>query len=356
MSTNTGVTSGNSPSPAPDATPESSTGTTTDVKTPESSTGTPESKQDLLSVVMQVAPPNPKADDLDLPVVVSKGDEKTETPDGAKPEAPKAEDPSAQPEKADYKDPTEAELKNFGKEAQKRIRELIEQRNSFKTQLEPIQAQAAEYQKLEKYLTENEISGEDYNTLLGIGAALRKGDFKTFLDGIEPYVQLAKQATGQLLPEDLQAKVDQGLVPEDVARELVQSKTAAQLAADRAKADAEASEQAKLSQQTLAIKSAVTEWEKTTAAKDPDFEAKKIAVHRFVAAQIASSGRPDSPARALEIARKAYEEVNAVFGKANPPKPTDPRPSTGGGNGGSQMVAEPKTLMEAALLGLAKSR
>ena len=58
---------------------------------------------------------------------------------------------------------------------------------------------------------------------------------------------------------------------------------------------------------------------------------------------------------ALTITKAAYDEVNATIRKQRPaPAPTSKLPN---GNGAtSPVTAEPKSLMEAAMLGLARAR
>ena len=100
----------------------------------------------------------------------------------------------------------------------------------------------------------------------------------------------------------------------------------------------------------------VANFEAQLAARDPDYRAKADAIRRTTQAILHErGGQISSPEEALEIVRAAHQEVTAQYRRLMPgPRPTNPVP-----NGNSQQPsarADPKTLMEAALMGLEKSR
>jgi len=66
-------------------------------------------------------------------------------------------------------------------------------------------------------------------------------------------------------------------------------------------------------------------------------------------------GVPQSPEQALDYVKKAYDEVNDGLKKLRPqPKATSRVPGSTG-QGGTAPVAEPKTMMEAAMQAIQKS-
>jgi hypothetical protein len=100
----------------------------------------------------------------------------------------------------------------------------------------------------------------------------------------------------------------------------------------------------------------VTAFEQRIAAIDPDYKAKAASVRRTAQAMLLERGGTIQTVQdALEITRAAYDEVNATMRRQRPaPVPTAARPN---GNGTtSPVTAEPKSLMEAALQGLARAR
>ncbi|MEA3594692.1 hypothetical protein OIN70_15095, partial [Staphylococcus aureus] len=119
---------------------------------------------------------------------------------------------------------------------------------------------------------------ESFTTLLGLGAALQKGDFKTFLEGVAPYVQLAQEYLGHTLPQDLREQVLNGHMTEDGARhvarqrlELVQRNEHLSREARTATVQQEASQRTLIEQNANTIADTVTSWENSVKASDPDY-------------------------------------------------------------------------------------
>ena len=97
-----------------------------------------------------------------------------------------------------------------------------------------IKAEAEVTQTLRNFLVTNDIAREDFQLTLDLAAAMRRGDFKSFLEGVGPYVQLATQALGITLPPDLQSEVQQGRVTFDAAAQMSRDRYARALAEQRA--------------------------------------------------------------------------------------------------------------------------
>jgi hypothetical protein len=103
------------------------------------------------------------------------------------------------------------------------------------------------------------------------------------------------------------------------------------------------------------VASAVTTWEAELRGRDPDYDRKAPYVLRFSQALIAEHGRPRTAEAGIAMAKQAYEEANRMFASVKPaPVPTAPQPSGARSVNGAR--AEPKTLMEAAMLGLERAR
>jgi hypothetical protein len=100
----------------------------------------------------------------------------------------------------------------------------------------------------------------------------------------------------------------------------------------------------------------VTAYEERSAASDPDYKAKAASVKRVAQAMLLERGGSiQTVDDALSITKAAYDEVNATIRRQQPhPHATARMPN---GNGSTQSARpEPKSMMEAALQGLAKSR
>jgi hypothetical protein len=243
---------------------------------------------------------------------------------------------------------------------QKRIKKLLEQRNEARTEVSSFKAEAEVTQTLRNFLVTNDIAREDFQLTLDLAAAMRRGDFKSFLEGVGPYVQLATQALGITLPPDLQGEVSQGRVTFDAAAQMSRDRYARALAEQRAtRVTQVADTQRTFAQQqhlSRTIEQTVTAWENGIRQNDPDYGRKEETVRNFLWAVVQERGAPQTPEHAVEIAREAYNRATNTLRQFAPsPRPTRAVPSSVN-RAASGARPEPRSLMEAAELGLARAR
>lgn len=253
---------------------------------------------------------------------------------------------------------TEQEIQKYGEGAQKRIRQLLAENRDLKAA--QTQVEASPGNQITRYMEQQQIPLEDAGIVLQLAAALRHGKFQEFLEGVQPYVKLAMESTGRVLPQDLQQRVQQGQVPEDLAAELARRRSQEQFQAriaeqqrEQQTRDAQARE---AQQRALSIQTAVNDWEAKTRQNDPDYGLKSDIIRRVSQALIQQHGVPRTPEQALQYANAAYKEANDQVARFRPaPRPTRQTPSSVR-QSATQPVAEPKSLMEAAMQGLRQSR
>lgn len=336
---------------APSASPEPSSLSSDAQPAPASGAPEGESKESLLSAVMKVVKPSPDADKLKLP-----GNEDPPASDEPQPETADTQDAQGEdiPE-----DPSREELDRYHSRTRKRIEKLLEQRNHARAEVEALRGEAAVAQSVREYLQKNDIAKEDFAVLLDLGAALRRGDWQTFYAGVRPYMQVAEEALGLRLPADLQQRVQQGHLTTEAARQFSQERYARQMAeanAQRNAAYVQSREvQERVAYAQTAIADAVTQWENQVRQSDPDYGLKQDAVKNLLWAVVREQGAPRSPEHAVEIAKEAYRRATDMTSRFAPkPRATAPVPSSIHRSTGA--AAEPKSLMEAAMLGLQRSR
>jgi hypothetical protein len=237
----------------------------------------------------------------------------------------------------------------------KRISKLIEQRNLVRGQFAQIEPDAIAWQQHREFLVQNRVSPEDARLLYDVAASLSRGDFATFLAAVTPYVEAAQMALGQRLPADIQRQVDDGAIPEDVARELVRTRSEAETAKAQAALTQQEAQRASQANVTAQLRGAVAEWETRVRASDPDFDTKAGAIQRHAQALVATRGLPRTREDAVAMAQEAYNEVSQLVAKSRPtPVPTRPTPASA--HVPNPGTPEPKTLMEAVQLGLRRAR
>jgi hypothetical protein len=322
---------------------EPTTTTTADEK-PASPSEAPkgETKETLLEAVTRAVKP---ADDED------EKPEPSPSSEGAKAGAG-AESERTKPDLS--KDPTPEELAGYKEATRERIQALLGERNSFR-------AEAEVTRTLRDFLVTNDIAREDFQLTLDLAAAMRRGDFQAFLEGVGPYVQLATQALGVTLPPDLAGEVQHGRMTFDAASQVSRERYARALAEQRSQRATQvlSSQQSLQQQQHLAqsIETSVASWENGVRATDPDYARKEETVRNFLWAVVRERGAPQTPEHAVQIAQEAYRRANDTLRQwTPPPRPTRSVPSSINRSASAGTRDQPKSMMEAAMLGLERAR
>lgn len=240
-------------------------------------------------------------------------------------------------------------------EARKKVRKLLNERRELRAQVEAMGADAQIGNRLNSFAHENNLSADDIVLGLSAMASLQRGDYADFYRQVAPYVRRAQEVLGLVLPDDLGQRVQQGM-PEQAARELAQARFREMRASEEAKAHAARYQAQQIGAVQADVQRAVNTFEERLAANDPDYRAKAEAVKRVAQALLHErGGRITSVKEALDIVQAAHREVTAQYSKFVPQlRSTSPQPS-----GFSQQPnarAAPKTLMEAALVGLENAR
>jgi hypothetical protein len=237
---------------------------------------------------------------------------------------------------------------------------LLNERFALREQVKGLDAEAQISRSLKTYLQTHDIAKEDFQLTLDLAAAMRRGDFRQFLEGVGPYVQLATEALGLTLPNDLQQSVARGQMTVDAAAAMSRERYARALAEQNA---TRLTQQQQIQHQrqngadlSRSVEQAVTAWENQVRTSDPDYGRKEATVRQFLWAVINERGVPQSPEHAVQIANDAYERATNTLREFAPaPRPTRLSPSSIGRTAAGARP-EPKTLMEAALLGLERAQ
>jgi hypothetical protein len=240
---------------------------------------------------------------------------------------------------------TEKELQQYGKRSRKRIQQLLSQRAELQAQVEAVRPMAEAILPLG-------LKPDDVSQGLGLIAALNRGDFEGFLQGVAPFVDFAQQATGRALPADLQQQVQQGYITLDLARQLAASRLQSQMAVGRQQMTEQQLQAERQATLANTLRKTVSDWEAATRATDPDYAAKEALIKSEVQARMVRQGVPRTPEAALQMARDAYNEVNSRISAFKPkPVPTRPAPNSAA-SVSTPVHQQPKSMMDAMMQGL----
>lgn len=351
-----------SPPPAEPAAPPASTEATSSAPETKPETTSPEAqatenksadgtasgedKQTLLEAVLKA---------VEKPKEATPGEAPPATADAAATE-PQGDEDDDKPDDGEVPELTEEDFRTRRRFSRRVVRNLYRQMNHYKEQ-----AQSAI--GLNDMLQENRITNDEFGAVLSAMVALKRGQMEEFLQIVSPSVELALQATGRMVPPDVQALVQQGhmtseaarrYAAEQVNRRIAESQRAEYMAAEQGRRDAEYQ-----AQQVTQMRNTVEDWESRIKASDPDYARKADAVLTQVNAMLysyAQSGEALTPQRALEIANEAYRRTNEQFAAFQPrPQPTSRTPSSVHSSGPG-VTRAPSSFLEAVKLGVERSR
>lgn len=285
-----------------------------------------ETEDSLLAVVQSVSAQSDEqstdAGDTDSPTEEQSQEAATEQPTGEQPE-----DFSKLP---------------FNKHP--RFRELVKEKNTYKTQVAEYEADAKQYREIQGFMQANGLTAEEVAQSLEMLAKVKTGDPATAYELMQERMEALAVAAGKKLPTELEEKVEQGYIDRETAQELYQRQVDAERKAQVASTQLERQSVQDQQAQVHAMASAVAAWEQSTKATDPDFDLKAELVKDRVRAHVAQHGMPKTTDAALKMSKDAYDAVTQTLLRVRGDK-TPMRTAVGGKTNGSA-APEPKSLLD----------
>jgi hypothetical protein len=306
-----------------------------------------EARPSLLDVVRSVVEPQDQAAE-----------------ESSAPAAEKAESAAeGEGETAPAEEPDNFDGLAFGKHP--RFKQILDQRNTARTRIKELETQVGEverlkapaeqYERIEAFMQQNGLTGQEVVDLYKFGA-LWKSDPEKALEHIQPYLADLYTRTGRILPDDLSTEVDGGQITEARARELARERART---AELERRASEATERATTVEETTAqdrtqreLAAKLTDWEADKKAKDPDYAAKEDLIADRCAALIQQKGHPTNAAEMVALLDQAHADVSERMRKLMPPRPATRKAPTSGSSTHAQ--PQPKSFRQALELAAAR--
>ena len=155
---------------------------------------------------------------------------------------------------------------------------------------------------------------------------------------------MTTKLTGQNLPEDIQAKVNDGYLDEDAAKELSQARASLNRERSMRQHTQKRFSNAAQSASEERLSDTIKPWGEATLTNDPDLSLKQDEFNDRISALVSERGKPKSPEDVLSIANDAYDTINERFKSRQLSK--QPLKSTTKGKLGGVPVAEPSNMRD----------
>lgn len=187
---------------------------------------------------------------------------------------------------------------------------------------------AGRYRNVQKYLDDNNVSAEESANALTVAAMIKRGDASGAWKVLKPIVQQLLVDAGEVLPPDLQKRVDDGEFTAEAASEVALARAAAASGEKGRTFEQQRQERQQQMELSNSLQNTAREWVADRTKKDPNFEAKqeqlKIEIKRLQDA----GWRPTTPEGVKEQLAAAYKAIPSP----RVAKPGQTAPTVGQGN------------------------
>lgn len=176
------------------------------------------------------------------------------------------------------------------------------------TEREALKPRAEQYDKIVSFMTTNSLSPNEMADGMRVMALMKHNPTAAY-EQLQTYIKKLAPYTGEELSPEMRAKVDDGFVDPETAKELSRLKAEKEFLNQRSEEIYQQQVAQQQASSQRAMYDAVTGWEATEKARDPDWSAKYEMVQDRVRSLMATT-KPASPEEAVQLARRALSDVN----------------------------------------------
>jgi len=261
---------------------------------------------------------------------------------------------------------TDEELKSYKPKTRKRIEGLLDDRSRLTERLEAVTPQAEQMESLQNFMQERNLTPANVSELMVVGGLAMSDDPKDLraaLTRVNQFKAQIETQLGEVLPEDLQKKVDDGSLDAEGAKEIALSRITqkrAEVKTERAKETVQTTQsESQRATETAAaqvVHSTISDWQRDKASKDPDYPRKAELLAKEIKLRVlAEGGKVLDKNKALGIAEEAYAEVTRIYKALSPAKTPEAKKFATSKAVPGNSAPKPNSPLEAARAGLAKT-
>jgi len=215
----------------------------------------------------------------------------------------------------DWKKQLKAETRERFEKLQKRDFEKKQEIESLKAKVQEVEVDAGFKHQYTEFLTGNNITNDEANTLFDIGAAMKRDPNKA-LELMTPYYNSLLEVTGNVLPPDLAQQVKDGYINDNHAYELSRQRATINHSKSVAIAQQQATQQTTQNNNqklNVDIQGALAGLENQWKESDPDYKVKSSRIEdkmKLTWFEMSRNGKmPRSVEEATSIANKIKSDV-----------------------------------------------
>lgn len=186
---------------------------------------------------------------------------------------------------------------------------------------------AGRYRNVQKFLDDNNVSAEESANALTVAAMIKRGDARGAWGVLKPIVQQLLVDAGEVLPEDLQKRVEAGEFTAEAASEIAIARATAASGEKGRSFEQQRQERQRQEALSTSLQDTAKDWCADRAKKDPNFEAKQELLMREIQRLQGAGWMPNTPEGVKEQLAAAYKAIPSP----RAPKPGSTAPTVGQG-------------------------
>jgi hypothetical protein len=225
-----------------------------------------------------------------------------------------------------------------------RFKKLIKEKNEYKAKFAEYEPDAQQFRQIQTFMDTAHLTPDEVAEGLMLMAEMKSGDPEKAYTALSAKLETLAITTGKKLPQELEEKIEQGYADRETVQKLHVESATAKSDAARANLVNQQRTQQEAKAQVTAMSTAVSAWESSTRANDPDFDVKAELVKDRVRAHMALHGMPANSSDALALTQSAYDTVTQTLRRVQGGR-TAMRTAVGGKVNGS-VTPEPKSLLD----------
>lgn len=259
--------------------------------------------------------PDPSKDGDDDPEADQSKDGKDDSDTAQKPEETDQDDLDDE-----FRIPDE-EFKGLSKGVKRRIGMLSKKVRTLTEEVDAAKSAVESVQSVETFVRDNNIEPKNVTLAYQLMAQLSNGDFQGFMDGLKPWIDYARSNLGEIIPDDLQAAIENGEITDEHARRIVRSEAQGK----RHQQQTERQQQTQRHQDIVGQVTRAVDAREAELKMDPDFAALAPQVKAVMTTMMQNGAIPRTPEEGVKLLDDAFKVVKET---AAPKRRQDSTPKT----------------------------
>lgn len=191
------------------------------------------------------------------------------------------------------------------------------------------EADATRYRNVQSFLDEHAVTPEEASEALIVAGLMKTNPIEAW-KRLRPVVQSLLPMIGEVLPDDLQSRVQTGELSREAAMELSRARATATVVQQQQTFEQQQRERRQKTETANALVGAADAWEADRRAKDPNFDAKLGLIQKEIAWIQTKEGRPATPEGVRQQLERAYKAVVLPTAAPAAPAPVRRAPAPSG--------------------------